>query len=95
MNGQPGSFSLGGPLVTAGGLTVISATLDEKLRAFETATGKLLWEADLPASAQATPMTYEYKGRQYVVICAGGHAKVGTKLGDFVVAFALAASPRN
>jgi quinoprotein glucose dehydrogenase len=48
-----------------------------------------LWKAELPASAQATPMTYRHNGKQYVVICAGGHGKLGTKMGDSVVAFAL------
>jgi quinoprotein glucose dehydrogenase len=59
------------------------------LRAFDVATGKVLWEAELPAGGQATPMTYEADGKQYVVICAGGHARLGTKLGDHVVAYAL------
>ncbi len=48
-----------------------------------------LWKSELPASAQATPMTYEVRGKQYVVIAAGGHGKLGTKLGDALVAFAL------
>jgi quinoprotein glucose dehydrogenase len=61
--------------------------MDTALRAFDSETGKELWKADLPASAQATPMTYEVAGKQYVVICAGGHGKLGTKMGDAVVAF--------
>ena len=63
--------------------------MDERLRAFDVETGKLLWEGELPASAQAAPMTYEVNGRQFVVICAGGHGKLGTKKGDHVVAFTL------
>jgi quinoprotein glucose dehydrogenase len=59
------------------------------LRAFDSATGKELWKGELPASAQSIPATYEFGGRQYVVISAGGHGKLGTKMGDAVVAFAL------
>ena len=65
------------------------ATVDTAIRAFDLETGKEIWKGALPASAQATPMTYEWQGRQYVVICAGGHGKLGTKRGDSVVAFAL------
>jgi quinoprotein glucose dehydrogenase len=88
-----GSPSLGGPLVTAGGLTFIAAAADNQLRAFDTDTGKVLWKAYLPAAGHATPMTYVWKGVQYVVISAGGHAKVGTKLGDSVIAFRLVKLP--
>jgi quinoprotein glucose dehydrogenase len=84
-----GSLNLGGAMVTGGGLTFIAATRDNHLRAFETATGKLLWEELLPASAQATPMSYVYKGKQYIVIAAGGHGKFETKQGDYVVAYSL------
>jgi len=89
----PGAFNLGGSVNTASGLTFIGAALDNRLRAFETATGKLLWEGDLPAGGQATPITYVSRktGRQYVVIAAGGHAYMGTTPGDHVVAFALPA----
>jgi len=85
-----GSPNLGGPLVT-GGLVFIAAALDHRFRAFALATGKLVWERDLPASAQATPMTYRVRSgsRQLIVIAAGGHAGLGSKLGDYVVAFAL------
>lgn len=84
-----GSLNFGGAIATAGNLTFVAATFDNHLRAFKTQTGELLWEAVLPASAQATPMTYEWKGKQFIVIAAGGHGKLGTKQGDGVVAFAL------
>ncbi|MCI0388227.1 MAG: pyrroloquinoline quinone-dependent dehydrogenase [Acidobacteria bacterium] len=86
---QFGSFNLGGSMVTAGGLVFIAAAMDEQLRAFDVETGKLLWEGQLPASAQAAPMTYAVGGKQFVVICAGGHGNLGTKRGDYVVAFEL------
>ena len=63
--------------------------MDDKLRAFDVHTGGELWQAPLPAGGQATPMTYVWKGRQYVVIAAGGHSKLGTRRGDTVMAFAL------
>lgn len=84
-----GSPSLGGPMTTAGGLVFTAAAKDPHLRAFDVETGKELWSIELPASAQATPMTYEWNGRQYLVICAGGHGKLKSKMGDSVVAFAL------
>jgi quinoprotein glucose dehydrogenase len=84
-----GMPSLGGPLVTASGLIFIAATVDDYIRAFDTATGTELWEASLPASGQATPMSYLWQGRQYVVIAAGGHKDSGLPLGDTVMAFAL------
>jgi quinoprotein glucose dehydrogenase len=86
---QTGSINLGGPMVTAGGLVFTSATIDPHLHAFDSATGKELWSYDLPASANATPMTYTWKGKQYLVICAGGHGKLNSKQGDYVMAFAL------
>jgi quinoprotein glucose dehydrogenase len=84
-----GSINLGGPIATAGGLVFTAAALDPHLRAFDTDSGRELWSVELPASAQATPMTYEAGGKQYVVICAGGHGKMKSKMGDAVVAFAL------
>jgi len=87
--GASGTPNFGGPIVTAGGLVFIGAALDDYLRAFDAKTGAELWRGRLPAGGQATPMTYEWRGRQYVVIAAGGHAKSGTKRGDEVVAFAL------
>jgi quinoprotein glucose dehydrogenase len=86
----PGSIAMGGPITTAGGLVFIAGTITEtKLRSYDVQDGKELWAGDLPASAQATPMTYSIGGKQYVVICAGGHGKAGSKMGDSVVAFAL------
>jgi quinoprotein glucose dehydrogenase len=88
-----GSENYGGPLVTAGGLVFIGATIhDRKFRAFDKQTGKLLWETLLPASANATPATYELGGRQYVVIAAGG-GKWGAPSGGSYVAFALKRAP--
>jgi quinoprotein glucose dehydrogenase len=84
-----GSINLGGSVVTAGGLVFIAAAMDTYLRAFDIETGKELWKTELPASAQAAPMTYQVGGKQFLVICAGGHGKLGTKMGDYVVAFAL------
>jgi quinoprotein glucose dehydrogenase len=84
-----GSINLGGSVVTAGGLVFIAAGMDTYLRGFDVETGKELWKAELPASAQAAPMTYQVNGKQYLVICAGGHGKLGTKMGDSVVAFSL------
>lgn len=84
-----GSPNLGGPLTTAGGLTFIGAAQDDYLRAFETATGRLVWEARLPAGSQAGPMTYEHEGRQYAAMTATGHARFETTLGDYLVVYAL------
>lgn len=85
--GTPGA---GGPLVTAGGLVFIGYTLDNKLRAFDLQTGKTVWKTELPAAGTATPVTYEIKGEQYIVMAAGGHSMYGTTRGDSVVAYKLA-----
>ena len=74
-----GTINLGGPMVTAGGLVFTGAAMDNIIRAFDSQTGKELWQFELPAGGQATPMTYTFKGKQYVVIAAGGHGKLGTK----------------
>jgi quinoprotein glucose dehydrogenase len=87
-----GAFSLGGPIVTAGGLVFIAGTPDGFLRAFDVETGKELWKSQLPAPANAAPMTYRLSsnGKQYLVIAAGGHPKLTEeKLGDSLVAFTL------
>src|SRR4030095_15555245 len=83
-----GSPNLGGPIATAGGLVFTAAAMDDHIRAFDIESGKELWKHALPAGGQATPMTYRVDGRQYVVIAAGGHGKLGTTPGDFVLAFA-------
>jgi quinoprotein glucose dehydrogenase len=87
--GRTGTPNLGGPMVTAGGLVFIGAAMDDYLRAFDAKTGVELWKGRLPAGGQATPMTYVWKGRQYIVIAAGGHSKLNTRRGDQVIAFAL------
>ncbi len=86
---KTGTPNFGGPAITGGGLIFIGAAMDDYLRAFDVETGAELWKGRLPAGGQATPMSYEWRGRQYVVIAAGGHSKSGTKIGDHVVAFAL------
>jgi quinoprotein glucose dehydrogenase len=88
-----GTPNLGGPITTASGLVFIGAAMDNYLRAFDVETGQELWKGRLPAGGQATPMTYRLRedGLQFVVIAAGGHNRLGTKLGDSVVAFALPA----
>jgi quinoprotein glucose dehydrogenase len=83
-----GTEQYGGPIVTAGGLVFIAATMDEKFRAFDKTTGKLRWETALPAAGYASPSTYSVCGKQYVVIAAGG-GKLGSRSGDAYVAFAL------
>jgi len=88
--GNTGTENYGGPIVTAGGLVFIGATnFDKKLRAFDKATGALLWAASLPFSGNATPITYEVGGRQFVVIAAGGGKDPKSGSGGVYVAFAL------
>ncbi|WLP56094.1 glucose/quinate/shikimate family membrane-bound PQQ-dependent dehydrogenase [Agrobacterium fabrum] len=85
--GVPG---IGGPMITKGGVAFLGAAVDNYLRAYDLTTGKELWEARLPAGGQATPMTYSLEnGKQYVVMVAGGHGSVGTKPGDYVIAYTL------
>ena len=85
-----GSISLGGPITTEGGLVFIAGTTDPHIRAFNIETGEEVWKAGLPFSGNATPVTYEAGGKQYVVIAAGGHQGITEEpLGDAVVAFAL------
>jgi len=84
-----GSINLGGNVLTGGGLCFVAATVDNYFRAFDSKTGELLWKDELPAGGQATPMTYFYKNKQYIVIAAGGHGKLKTKLGDYLIAYCL------
>jgi quinoprotein glucose dehydrogenase len=86
----PGSISLGGPITTEGGLVFIAGAPDSRIRAFDVENGKEVWDAILPAAGNATPMTYEINGKQYLVIAAGGNQVIReAPLGDSVVAFAL------
>jgi len=88
------AFKWGTPLVNGvvviGGGLVFTGAMDAYLRAFDAGTGEELWQGRLPAPGVANPMTYEWKGEQYLVIAAGGHSEAGTSLGDGVVAFRLA-----
>ena len=92
---EPGLPSLGGPIATAGGLVFVGASMDGYLRAYDARTGEELFRDRLPAGGNATPMTYRLSenARQYVVIAAGGHGKLGTRRGDWVVAYALPLAP--
>jgi quinoprotein glucose dehydrogenase len=85
-----GTENYGGPVVTAGGLLFIGATnYDKKFRAFDKATGALLWETTLPFAGNGTPATYEVDGRQFIVIAAGGGKDLKSKSGGVYAAFAL------
>jgi quinoprotein glucose dehydrogenase len=86
----PGSIVLGGPIVTASGLIFAGGSMDRRFRAFSSDSGKELWSAALPASAHALPITYEVAGKQFVVIAAGGAAKIDEESqSDALMAFAL------
>ena len=87
--GTPGG---GAPLATAGGIAFVGFATDYKFRAFDIQTGETLWQTELPFPANSSPVTYAYKGEQYIVVPAGGHTMWGTEIGDAVVAFKL---PRN
>lgn len=90
---ETGTENYGGPIVTAGGLLFIGATVyDKKFRAYDKDIGKLLWQATLPFAGIATPITYSVNGRQYVVIAAGGGKDFRSKSGGVYVAFALPAN---
>ena len=84
-----GTPNFGGPMVTGGGLAFIGATMDYYIRAFDLTDGAELWKGRLPTGGQATPMTYQRDGRQFVVIAAGGHARMGIPTGDSIIAYAL------
>ncbi|HEY8536325.1 MAG TPA: PQQ-binding-like beta-propeller repeat protein, partial [Vicinamibacterales bacterium] len=91
-----GTPSLGGAIATASGLVFIAGTNDARLRAFAADSGRLLWEAELPASGHATPVTYAgpRSGRQFVVVAAGGGGRFSSEVSDAVVAFALPEEPQ-
>ena len=78
-----------GGVVTASGLFFIGAATDDLFRAIDIETGEEVWKVDLPAGGQATPMTYEAGGKQIVVINAGGHDFMETRIGDYFIAYAL------
>ncbi len=84
-----GTPTYGGPIATSGDVIFIAATMDYYLRALSTETGEELWRGRLPTSGNATPMTYMWDGRQYVVIYAGGSSRLGTPIDDKLIAFAL------
>src|ERR1700690_1330391 len=84
-----GTPTFGGPLATASGLIFIGAALDDYLRAFDAKTGAELWTGRLPSAGIATPTSYLWQGRQYVLIAAGGHGEAGAPAGDTLDAFAL------
>jgi len=85
--GVPG---IGGPLLTAGGVAFLAAAVDDNFRAYDLASGKVLWNVRIPAGGQATPMTYlDSQGRQMVLLVAGGHGSIGTRPGDYVLAYRL------
>jgi glucose dehydrogenase len=85
-----GTLNFGGSIATAGGLLFIAATKDQHFRAFEAATGKLLWDTKLETGSYTVPMTYEGKnGKQYVVLTDAGGSFYDTTAGDAVVAFTL------
>jgi quinoprotein glucose dehydrogenase len=86
---KTGAFQLGGCIATAGGVVFVAATPDEKIRAFDSNNGAVLWEHKLPAGGYATPCTYSVGGKQYLVIACGGGARQLTPSGDEYVAFAL------
>ncbi|QTT84370.1 glucose/quinate/shikimate family membrane-bound PQQ-dependent dehydrogenase [Pseudomonas chlororaphis] len=81
---------MGGSMVTAGGVGFLSGTLDQYIRGYDVNNGKELWKSRLPAGGQATPMSYTGKdGKQYVLVVVGGHGSLGTKMGDYIIAYKL------
>jgi quinoprotein glucose dehydrogenase len=84
-----GTFNVGGPIVTAGGLVFTTASQEPFLRAFDSTTGQEIWTEPIPVPSQATPMTYTINGKQYLVIADGGHTSFGTKISDAIIAFSL------
>jgi quinoprotein glucose dehydrogenase len=85
---KTGSYSTGGSLATAGGLVFIASTYDEKFRAFDSKSGEIVWEYELPAAGYANPCCYEVNGKQHITIACGG-GKGFSKAGDHILTFAL------
>lgn len=90
-----GTPNNGGPITTAGGLVFIAATTDNLIRAIDLETGKTLWQDELPAGGQATPITYSVEGQQYLVLMTGGHHFMETPVGDQVIAWTLPSDARQ
>jgi len=89
-----GAPNIGGPMVTQSGVLFVGASIDRQFRAFDSASGKLLWETELDAAAHSVPMTFLGRdGRQYVVVAAGGGSFLGSPAGRHIVAFALPPRP--
>lgn len=88
-----GSLNLGGAICTSSGLVFIAGGSDCIFRCFDAETGTLLWSDELPAGGNATPITYSVDGSQFIVICAGGHSGLSSKIGDYVVAYKI--SPQS
>lgn len=86
---EVGTPSDGTGVTTAGGVTIIGAALDQFIRAYNTEIGEKLWEQRLSAGNQASPLTCMSHGRQYVVAVVGGHDRIPTQLGDYIMAWAL------
>lgn len=86
-----GTPNLGGSLIVRTGLTFIAATNEAHFRAFDTQTGKIVWDVKMPAAGHATPMTYisPESGRQFIAIAASGHKPLGSPIGDYIIAYAL------
>jgi len=85
--GVPG---IGVPIITAGNLAFLAATVENSFKAYDLVSGEVLWKTRLPAGGQATPMTYlNSQGEQMVVLVVGGHGSIGTQAGDYVIAYKL------
>ena len=85
--GVPG---IGGPIITAGNLAFLAATVENSFKAYDLVSGEVLWKTRLPAGGQATPMTYlNSQGEKMVVLVVGGHGSIGTQAGDYVIAYKL------
>jgi quinoprotein glucose dehydrogenase len=91
VNGVQGLANYGPPLVTAGGLVFHAGSRDLRLRAHDSRTGEILATFDLPAGLHAGPITYKLRpgGKQYLLVAPGGHIGLGSKLGDYVIAYTL------